>query len=72
MVLFLSLNGMPLEAPEAEAIVAMLDMASGEMGEDEFTAWVREHARAVRAAAPCPGASASGGAGSANSNAGGW
>ena len=54
MVLFLSLNGLPLEAPEPEAIVAMLDMASGDMGEDEFTAWVREHARPARAAAPCP------------------
>ena len=53
MVLFLSLNGMPLEAPEPEAIVAMIDMASGEMGEDEFTAWVRVHARPVHAGASC-------------------
>jgi death-on-curing protein len=45
MVVFLSLNGQPLEAPEAEAIIAMLDMASGELGEDGFTAWVREHSR---------------------------
>ena len=56
MVLFLALNGLPLEAPEAEAIVAMLDMASGEMGEDEFTAWVSEHARLVHVAELCPGA----------------
>ena len=56
MVLFLSLNGMPLEAPEPEAIVAMLDMASGEMGEDEFTAWVRLHARPAGVGGSCPGA----------------
>ena len=52
MVLFLSLNGLPLEAPEAEAIVAMLDMAAGEMSEAAFTAWVREHARPAPAAGP--------------------
>ncbi len=44
MVLFLSLNGCPLEAPEPEAVVAMLDMASSEMTEGESIAWVREHA----------------------------
>ncbi len=53
---FLALNGVMFLASDAEAIVAMLDMASGEMGEDEFTAWVREHAQPVHAAAPCPGA----------------
>ena len=52
MALFLSLNGAPLESPEAEAVVAMLDMASGEMSEAAFIAWVREHARAV--AGSCP------------------
>ena len=45
MVLFLSLNGAPLEAPEAEAVVAVMDMASGDLSEEGFTAWVREHAR---------------------------
>ena len=47
MVLFLALNGMPLEAPDAEAIVAMLDMAAGELSDFEFTAWVRDHAKPV-------------------------
>jgi hypothetical protein len=28
--------------PEAEAAVAMLDMASGEMTDDGFIAWVRD------------------------------
>ena len=43
MVLFLSLNGSTLEASEAEAVVAMLDMAAGELTDAEFTAWVCEH-----------------------------
>ena len=47
MVLFLALNGMPLEAPDADAIVAMLDMAAGELSDFEFTAWVRDHAKPV-------------------------
>ena len=49
MVLFLALNGSPLEAPEAEALVAMIDMASGDLPEEAFTAWVRDHARPVPA-----------------------
>ncbi len=44
MVTFLALNGMPLEAPEAEALVAMLDMAAGEMTDAEFITWVCDHA----------------------------
>ena len=45
MVLFLALNGMELEVPEAEATVAMLDMAAGDLTGEEFTLWVREHAQ---------------------------
>ncbi len=55
MVLFLSLNGMPLEAPEAEALVAMIDMASGSMADEAFTAWVRDHARDPASVAPSVG-----------------
>ena len=44
MVLFLSLNGLELEAPEVEATVAALTMAAGEMPDAEFIAWVRAHA----------------------------
>jgi death on curing protein len=43
MVFFLASNGTPLEASEAEAVVAMLDMASGDLTDDEFILWVREH-----------------------------
>ena len=43
MVFFLASNGASLEAPEAAAVVAMLDMASGELTDAEFILWVREH-----------------------------
>ncbi len=43
LVLFLSQNGLELEAPEAEAVVVMLSMAAGELSDEEFVAWVREH-----------------------------
>jgi death on curing protein len=44
LVLFLSQNGLELEAPDAEAVVVMLSVASGDMSDQEFTAWVRDHA----------------------------
>ena len=44
MVLFLSLNGLELEAPEVEAVITTLRMAAGDMPDDEFIAWVRAHA----------------------------
>ena len=47
---FLALNGIAFPVSDAEAVVAMLAMASGEMTEDEFTAWVREHARVAQPA----------------------
>jgi death-on-curing protein len=43
MVYFLAVNGAPLIATEAEAVVAMMDMAAGELTDDEFVLWVREH-----------------------------
>ena len=45
MVLFLALNGMELDAPEPDAVVAMQEMAAGGLTDAEFTLWVREHAR---------------------------
>ena len=41
---FLLLNGVRFRASDAEAVVAMLAMASGEMPDDEFIAWVRLNA----------------------------
>ena len=42
---FLILNGVPFPVSDAEAVVAMLAMAAGELSDDEFTAWVHLHAR---------------------------
>jgi death-on-curing protein len=41
---FLALNGCVFAASDAEAVVMMLDMASGEAADEEFTAWVRQYA----------------------------
>ena len=51
---FLALNDRAFPVSDAEAVVAMLDMAAGEMTEEEFTAWVREHAAPPGVAAPNP------------------
>ena len=42
MMLFLALNGRPLHVPEPEAIVTMLGVASGDLGEAELAAWCRQ------------------------------
>lgn len=42
--LFLSLNGRRLRATQAEATLTMLALASGEITEAEFAAWIRDHA----------------------------
>ena len=41
---FLLLNGVRFRASDAEAVVAMLAMASGDMPDDEFIPWVRLNA----------------------------
>ena len=40
---FLILNGLKLMASDAESVVAMLDLAAGEMTEEEFSGWLRDH-----------------------------
>ena len=40
---FLILNGVELVAGDADCVVAMLDLAAGEMTENEFAAWLRDH-----------------------------
>ena len=47
METFLALNGMTFTVSDAEAVVAMLDMAAGELSEADFTAWVRDQAKAI-------------------------
>jgi death-on-curing protein len=41
MAVFLELNGVELEADEAEVVTVMLALAAGEMSEDQLASWVR-------------------------------
>ena len=41
--MFLALNGYRLAATQAEATVAVLSLAAGELDEAEFAGWLREH-----------------------------
>lgn len=41
--LFLALNGYRLVATQAEATLAMMSLAAGELKEEEFAAWLRGH-----------------------------
>jgi death on curing protein len=42
---FLALNGCAFPVSDADAVVATLAMAAGEMNDEEFTAWVRDNAQ---------------------------
>lgn len=44
---FLLLNGRELRAEEAEAVMVIRDIAAGELGERELTAWLRQRSVAV-------------------------
>ena len=46
MAVFLGLNGLELDAPEAEVVTMMLRLADGTLAEDELTAWVRTRTKA--------------------------
>lgn len=52
MAVFLDLNGWSLQAPEPEVVQFMLAVASGELAETDFAAWVRE---AIHALGEMPG-----------------
>lgn len=41
--LFLQLNGLELTAADADAVLTMLAVAAGDISEDEFAAWLRDH-----------------------------
>jgi death on curing protein len=41
--LFLRMNGKRLKADKAEAVLVMLDLASGGIGEQEFAEWLRRN-----------------------------
>ena len=40
---FLTLNGHPLTATDAELVVAILALAAGELSEEDLADWFREH-----------------------------
>ena len=42
---FLGLNGFELEAPEAEVVSMMVSLASNEITEAEFAAWLRKNGK---------------------------
>ena len=44
-ILFLELNGPILMASEAEATRVVLDLASGEINENEFASWLRNNSK---------------------------
>jgi len=45
MVLFLSLNGLAFRpADQAAAVITMLNMAAGDISDEDFTLWVRANA----------------------------
>ncbi len=44
MVVFLTLNGWMLEAPESEVVTAMLAVAEGKSKEGDLAAWLRSRA----------------------------
>ena len=41
--LFLVLNGWVLTADDAQCVLTMLDLAAGDLSEDEFAHWLRTH-----------------------------
>lgn len=43
--LFLSLNGHELTATDADCVLTMLAVAAGDLTEDAFAAWLRQHAQ---------------------------
>lgn len=40
---FLAANGQQLEAPEEEAVLQTLGLAAGEVGAEEYAAWLRDN-----------------------------
>lgn len=43
MELFLHLNGHALQASDADCVLTMLSVSSGDISEDAFAAWIRAH-----------------------------
>lgn len=45
LYVFLSLNGLELEVPEAAAVSTMTNVAAGALSEEELAVWVRNNTR---------------------------
>jgi death on curing protein len=45
---FMRIHGHRLTATDEQALMAMLGLASGEWGQDEFAAWLRQNAAAIK------------------------
>ena len=43
--LFLGLNGYARTADDAQCVITMLSLAAGDLAEDDFAAWLRQHAQ---------------------------
>jgi death-on-curing protein len=46
LVAFLDLNGVSFDPPDADAVIAMMEMASGQRSDEAFTQWVAQHVQA--------------------------
>lgn len=53
MLTFLGVNGLDLDATDAEVVAAFLSLAEGSLSEDELADWIREHA-VQRKSSPYP------------------
>lgn len=42
---FLGINGLAFDPPDAEAVVMIEGLASGELQQDELVSWLRKHSR---------------------------
>jgi death on curing protein len=43
MGVFLGLSGCEIEAPEADVVKVMLNLAGGELSQDDMAEWIRSH-----------------------------
>jgi death on curing protein len=48
MVVFLELNGLQFDAPEADVVTTMLGVAGGQVPESGLARWLRAHAQPAR------------------------
>lgn len=48
MAIFLGLNGLELEAPEAEVVTVIVSVAAGQLKERQLADWVRAHLVSLR------------------------